>query len=45
MKGTLSLGFLGNALTQTETELLSTYCDIFMTDIGGNKWQSMLVQI
>lgn len=37
MKGTLSLGFLGNALTQTETELLSTYCDIFMTDIGGNK--------
>lgn len=37
MKGTLSMGFLGNALTQSQTELLSYYCDIFMTDMGGNK--------
>jgi len=37
MKGTLSMGFLGNYLNQSETELLSTYCDIFMTDMGGNK--------
>ena len=37
MGGTLSMGFLGNYLNQTETELLSTYCDIFMTDMGGNK--------
>lgn len=37
MKSTLSMGFLGNALTQSQTELLSKYCDIFMTDMGGNK--------
>jgi hypothetical protein len=37
MKSTLSLGFMGNYLNQTETQLLSTYCDIFMTDMGGNK--------
>lgn len=34
---TISLGFIGNYLNQIETELLSTYCDIFMTDFGGNK--------
>ena len=34
---TISLGFIGNYLNQTQTELLSTYCDIFMTDMGGNK--------
>lgn len=37
MKSTLSMGFLGNALTQSQTELLSSYCDTFMTDFGGNK--------
>ncbi len=37
MKGTISMGFMGNYLNQTETQLLSTYCDIFMTDMGGNK--------
>jgi len=34
---TISLGFLGNYLTQAQTELLSSYCDTFMTDFGGNK--------
>ena len=34
---TISLGFMGNYLTQAQTELLSSYCDTFMTDFGGNK--------
>ena len=34
---TISLGFIGNYLNQAQTELLSKYCDIFMTDFGGNK--------
>ena len=34
---TISLGFIGNYLNQAQTELLSAYCDIFMTDMGGNK--------
>lgn len=37
MKSTISMGFLGNSLTQAQTELLSSYCDTFMTDFGGNK--------
>jgi hypothetical protein len=34
---TISLGFIGNYLNQAQTELLSNYCDILMTDFGGNK--------
>ena len=32
---TVSLGFVGEYLTEVETQLLSTYCDALMTSFGG----------
>lgn len=37
MNATLSLGFIGLFLNQSEVELLSAYCDTLMSAFGGNK--------